>query len=166
MSDSRVQPSRILFVCTGNICRSPTAEVVVREKARAVGLDGRLELASAGTTGHHVGDPPDRRAIETARRRGYDLTPLRARRLQRADFESFDLLLAMTDSHLRQMHALASDGQAHKLRMFLDFAPAAGTRDVPDPYYDGGRAFETMLDLIEQGADGLLEALRTEEAWR
>lgn len=159
MSDSIAQPLRVLFVCTGNICRSPTAEVVVRDKAAAAGLDGRLHLESAGTTGYHVGEPPDRRAIAAARRRGYDLSGLRARKVVAEDFARFDLLLAMADGHLRQLRGMAPARRRDGVRPFLDFAAGAGARDVPDPYYGGAQGFETMLDLIEQGAEGFLAAV-------
>ncbi len=151
--------TRILFVCTGNICRSPSAEAVVRTLAARKGLDAALELASAGTTSFHVGQPPDPRAIQAARKRGYDLTPIRARQVTRRDFETFDLVLAMDSGHHSQLLDLCR-GADEKLRLFMEFTREHRTRpDVPDPYYGDARGFETMLDMVEQGAEGLLAAL-------
>ena len=151
---------RVLFVCTGNICRSPSAEAVVRKRAAERGMAERLDVESAGTHGWHAGQPPDPRAVDAASRRGYDLQELRARQLSRDDFEAFDLILAMDRSHHSHLLALCPDGRANKLRLFLEFAPPPGGRlDVPDPYYGGGEDFEHMLDLVERGAEGLLKAL-------
>ena len=152
---------RILFVCTGNICRSPTAEGVVRHKAKAAGLTG-LSLDSVGTTGHHVGDPPDRRAQAAARQRGYDLSPLRARQLTRADFGQQDLILGMDRGHMRQMRRLCPDRDAHRLQLFMAFADLSAD-EVPDPYYGDLGGFDAMMDLIETGADGLIRAIQEGE---
>jgi protein-tyrosine phosphatase len=152
----------VLFVCTGNICRSPTAEAVVRAKAQAAGLPD-LELDSVGTTGYHVGEPPDRRAQIAARSRGYDLSDLRARQLGRGDFARFDLLLGMDRGHIRQMERMAPQGTAGKLKPFMRFAPdlsARGADEVPDPYYGEARGFDVMMDLIEAAADGLIDAIK------
>lgn len=150
--------TRVLFVCMGNICRSPTAEAVVREFAqRQAGL--ALEVDSAGTHGYHTGDAPDERSIVAARRRGFDLAALRARVVEAADFERFDLVLAMDDAVLQRLHELAPPRHAERVRLFLDFAPGLGRRDVPDPYYGGAAGFEEVLDLVEEGARGLLTAL-------
>ena len=152
--------TRVLFVCMGNICRSPTAEAVVREFARREARFA-LEVDSAGTHGYHAGDPPDERSIEAARRRGFDLSKLRARVVESADFERFDLVLAMDTVVLDRLRGIAPDRHAGRLKLFLDFAPALGARDVPDPYYGGVAGFEEVLDLVEEGARGLLAALAT-----
>ena len=150
--------TRVLFVCMGNICRSPTAEAVVREFAqREAGLV--LEVDSAGTHGYHTGDAPDERSIVAARRRGFDLAMLRARVVEAADFERFDLVLAMDDAVLQRVRELAPPRYADRVQLFLDFAPGLGRRDVPDPYYGGAAGFEEVLDLVEEGARGLLAAL-------
>ncbi len=150
--------TRVLFVCMGNICRSPTAEAVVREFAqREAGL--ALEVDSAGTHGYHTGDAPDERSIVAARRRGFDLATLRARVVVAADFERFDLVLAMDDAVLQRLRELAPPRHAERVQLFLDFAPGLGRRDVPDPYYGGPAGFEEVLDLVEEGARGLLAAL-------
>ena len=158
------QLKRVLFVCTGNICRSPTAAAVFRARAADRGLDGQLEADSAGTTGYHVGEGPDARAQRHAVRRGYDMSGQHARRLEAADFDRFDLILGMDRSHLQRLHQIAPPGAEERIALFLDFAPNAGTRDIPDPYYGGGGAFERVLDLIETGVDGLLDHLSTEPA--
>ena len=152
--------TRVLFVCMGNICRSPTAEAVVREFARRE-AELALEVDSAGTHGYHVGDPPDERSIEAARRRGFDLSALRARVVVAADFERFDLVLAMDTLVLDRLRGIAPDRLAGRLKLFLDFAPGLDARDVPDPYYGGVAGFEEVLDLVEEGARGLLAALAT-----
>jgi protein-tyrosine phosphatase len=150
--------TRVLFVCMGNICRSPTAEAVVREFAgrRA---DLALEVDSAGTHGYHAGDAPDERSIAAARRRGFELSALRARVVEAADFERFDLVLAMDSVVLERLRVLAPRRHHERIALFLDFAPGLGRRDVPDPYYGGESGFEEVLDLVEEGARGLLHAL-------
>jgi protein-tyrosine phosphatase len=147
--------TRVLFVCMGNICRSPTAEAVVRDFARREAGALALELDSAGTHGFHAGDPPDERAIEAARRRGIDMRGLRARKVEALDFERFDLVLAMDEVVYSRLEGLAPHGLAGRLRLFLDYAPELGRRDVPDPYYGGPAGFEEVLDLVEAGARGL-----------
>ncbi|HQR02982.1 MAG: low molecular weight phosphotyrosine protein phosphatase [Proteobacteria bacterium] len=151
---------RILFVCTGNICRSPTAEGVLRTLAAREGLSSEVEVDSAGTHDYHVGEPPDRRTVKAATRRGYDLSKLRARQVVAADFEHFDWILAMDQGHLKHLQSMASSFSRHKLALFLDCAEGTRGQDVPDPYYGGAEGFETVLDLVEQGAFGLLRTLR------
>ncbi|HEY8265869.1 MAG TPA: low molecular weight protein-tyrosine-phosphatase [Steroidobacteraceae bacterium] len=151
--------TRVLFVCLGNICRSPTAEAVVRDFARREARALELELDSAGTHGYHTGDPPDERSIATARRRGIDMSDLRARVVESADFERFDLVLAMDEAVYDHLRRVAPEGRADRVRLFLEFAPQLGRRDVPDPYYGGAAGFEDVLDLVEEGARGLLAAL-------
>ncbi|MBW8845912.1 MAG: low molecular weight phosphotyrosine protein phosphatase [Burkholderiales bacterium] len=148
---------RILFFCMGNICRSPTAEGVMRAKLAAAGLD--VEVDSAGTHGYHVGDPPDERSQAHAARRGYDLSTLRARRLEAADFGRFDLVLAMDGANLAQAQRLCPPGQRHRLKLLMDYAPHAGRAHVPDPYYGGAAGFDDVLDLVEAGCDGLIAEL-------
>ena len=149
---------RILFFCMGNICRSPTAEGVMRAKLATAGID--VEVDSAGTHGYHVGAPPDGRSQEHARQRGYDLSPLRARQLLAEDFARFDLVLAMDDDNLAHAERLCPPGQRHRLKLLMDYAPHAGSPHVPDPYYGGAAGFDAVLDLVEAACDGLIESLR------
>jgi protein-tyrosine phosphatase len=148
--------TRILFVCLGNICRSPTAEGVMRRLVREQGLEDEIEIDSAGTGGWHVGAPPDARATEAAARRGTALEGA-ARRFDPArDFDRFDLILAMDAENLRDLLAVAPDDEAReKVRLFL-----SGDRDVPDPYYGGDDGFDEVLDLVEEAAASLLDELR------
>ncbi len=148
--------TRILFVCLGNICRSPTVEGVARELARREAPQLALHFDSAGTAGYHVGDPPDARSICAARARGYDISSLRARQLQRADFQQFDLLLAMDEENLSNMLRVAPASHAQRARLFLDPAGEAGITHVPDPYYGDAAGFERVIDLAEHGVRGLL----------
>jgi protein-tyrosine phosphatase len=151
--------TRVLFVCLGNICRSPTAEGVFRQRVARAGLADRIHIDSAGTGDWHVGHPPDHRAIAAARRRGYDLSTLRARQVNAADFERFGWILAMDRTNLRALHALRPPGFAGHLGLFLDFVPDDALDEVPDPYYAGPEAFDHVLDLAERGSEALLAAL-------
>jgi protein-tyrosine phosphatase len=153
----------VLFVCLGNICRSPTVEAVARELARQVAPGLALELDSAGTAAYHLGEPPDARSRAAGRRRGYDLDRHRGRQVEAADFERFDLLLAMDAANLAALRALAPPGLESRARLFLDFAPGLPVREVPDPYYGGPEAFEAVLDLAEQGSRGLIAHLQASE---
>lgn len=153
---------RVLFVCTGNICRSPTAEGVFRKLVAEAGLAGRIASDSAGTHGYHVGEPPDLRTQAAARRRGYDLSGLRARKVAREDFHRFDLLLAMDREHHDILGRLAPPSAGHKVQLMMGFARGAAHDEVPDPYYGGPEGFELVLDLLEDAAAGLLEQLRLE----
>jgi protein-tyrosine phosphatase len=145
---------RILFVCMGNICRSPTAEGVMRRLVADAGLDDVIEIDSAGTGGWHAGEPPDARAATAARRRGVTLEG-GARQVRPEDFDRFDLIVAMDRGNLRELRALApGDGAREKLRLLV-----AG-QDVPDPYYGGDRGFETVLDMVEAACRELLDELR------
>ncbi|GJL95806.1 MAG: phosphotyrosine protein phosphatase [Hyphococcus sp.] len=150
---------RILFVCLGNICRSPAAEGVFRTKARAAGID--VYIDSAGTGAWHVGDPPDARMIKMAGKRGYDIAHQRARKVDLADFYEFDYLLAMDLSNHTDLLDLAPPNRTADIRLFLDFADCEA-RETPDPYYGGDGGFERVLDLIELGADGFLAHLDNE----
>ena len=149
---------RVLFFCMGNICRSPTAEGVMRAKLAAAGLD--VEVDSAGTHDYHVGAPPDDRTKEHALKRGYDLSTLRARLLTAKDFARFDLVLAMDDNNLSRALTLCPPDQRHRLKLLMDYAPGKHGRLVPDPYYGGPEDFEQVLDLVEVACDGLLAELR------
>ena len=151
--------TRFLFVCTGNICRSPSAEGVFRHLAAEAGLAGVVETDSVGIEGWHVGDPPDARSIEAAARRGVDLSVLKARRLSPKDFEDFDLLLAMDRGHFRELGEHAPEAHTEKVRMFMEAARGSMAPDVPDPYYGGAAGFEDVLDMIEEGARAWLDWL-------
>jgi protein-tyrosine phosphatase len=150
----------ILFVCLGNICRSPTAEGVVRSIASREFPGLALQIDSAGTADYHVGEPPDRRSIAAARRRGYDLGSLRARQVVRADFDRFSHVLAMDLANLAELEQLREPASSARVALFLEYAPEAGIDEVPDPYYGGVEDFERVLDLCEAAARGLLRRLR------
>lgn len=147
--------TRILFVCLGNICRSPSAEGVTRALAAARGMP--LTIDSAGTSDWHLGQPPYAPMIAAAAARGYDLSPLRARQVTAADFDAFDLILVMDRANLDEVEALRPPGHGTPVRLFLDFAQDTGRAEVPDPYYT--RDFDEALDLIETAASGLLDHL-------
>ena len=151
-------PVRVLFVCLGNICRSPTAEAVFRVAAAKAGLS-HVEADSAGTGDWHVGSPPDGRAIRHAARRGYDLRTLRARQFTRDDFARFDRIYAMDTPVLEEIEAMRPARHAGQVALFLDVAPQLRTRDVPDPYQMGPEGFEHVLDLIEAATDALVREL-------
>lgn len=152
-------PRRILFVCTGNICRSPTAEGVARGLAKKLGLDEAFEFDSAGTHGYHVGDPPDPRTIAAARRRGYDLAHLRARRVTEFDFIRFDHVIAMGRDHLEWLQRACPPLYHDKLALLLEFSQRFDEDEVPDPYYGGLDGFEQVLDLVEDAATQLIRQL-------
>jgi protein-tyrosine phosphatase len=158
--------SSILFVCMGNICRSPTAEGVFRHMARQAGLEERFEIDSAGTHAYHVGKAPDARAQEAARRRGYDLSGLRGRQVCLADFAHFDLLLAMDRENLQNLLSVCPPEQRHKVRLLLEYSREFEEKEVPDPYYGGTQGFERVLDMVEDAAQGLLEQLACAEIRR
>ena len=150
---------KLLFVCMGNICRSPTAEGVFRKLAIESGLSGQLEIDSAGTHGFHAGSPPDPRSVAHAARRGVDLTRLRAREVVAADFERFDYVIAMDDENVRQLKAFCPDHFSGKIELLLKYADRSQRREVPDPYQGSAKDFELVLDLIEQGCQGLVDHL-------
>jgi protein-tyrosine phosphatase len=149
--------TRVLFVCMGNICRSPTAEGVFKRLVNDAGLDAEIESDSAGTHDYHIGDPPDGRSQAAAGRRGYDLSALRARQVAHDDFASFDYVLAMDETNLTALLSLCPAHYRERVKLFLEFAPEAGHREVPDPYYGGAQGFEEVLDLVELAAQGLLD---------
>ena len=150
----------VLFVCTGNICRSPTAEAIFRKLAADAGMAGAVTADSAGTHAYHVGEPPDLRAQAAAAKRGYDLSALRARRIEGADLKRSDLILAMDQDHYAILARMAGSSAGHKLKMMMSYARRFEEREVPDPYYGGPQGFERVLDLLEDAASGLLESLR------
>ena len=144
----------------GNICRSPTAHGVFRQKVREAGLEHLVEIDSAGTHAYHVGNPPDRRAQETALSRGLDLADLRARQVTAQDFERFDYVIAMDRENHAILAELCPSNKRDRLSLFMDFAPDFGEREVPDPYYGGALGFERVFDMVEAASDGLLEHIR------
>lgn len=148
------------MVCMGNICRSPTAEGVLRHLVAHAGLADAIRIDSAGTLDYHAGSPPDARSQEHATRRGYDLSQLRARQVGAGDFDEFDLILAMDWQNLRELEALCPPHHQHKLRRLMEFAPAGLGDVVADPYSGGPAGFETVLDHIEEACRGLLDDLR------
>jgi|TARA_B110000196_G_C20825925_1_gene511412 protein-tyrosine phosphatase len=150
----------ILFVCMGNICRSPTAEGVFRKLVSDAGLEERIIADSAGTHAYHLGEGPDRRGMEAADRRGYSLKGLRSRRVRDSDFDEFDYILVMDDDNLAKMHEVAEDGQGGNVHLFLDFAESSTLTEVPDPYYGGLAGFERVLDLVEEASAGLLAEIK------
>jgi len=150
---------RILFVCMGNICRSPSAEGVFRSLLAQRAPQLSVEIDSAGTHDYHVGEPPDERAIAAARRRGIDLSALRARSVRASDFDYFDLILAMDEQNLRELRRRAPAQRHERIRLMMEFGPDASLLDVPDPYYGGPQGFEQVLDLLEEAAEGLLRDL-------
>ncbi|WP_187360123.1 low molecular weight protein-tyrosine-phosphatase [Chitinolyticbacter meiyuanensis] len=154
----------VLMVCTGNICRSPTADGVLRQLVRDAGLAGEIEVDSVGTHDYHVGEAPDRRAQSHAKRRGYDLSTLRAREVSAADYRHFDLILAMDEGHLSILQRRCPAELRHKIHLFLEFASAHAEREVPDPYYGGPEGFEHVLDLVEDGCAGVLQHAREQLA--
>lgn len=150
----------ICFVCLGNICRSPTAEGVMRHQVESAGLGDRIEVDSAGTGDWHVGKPPDARAQAAACSRGYDLSALRARQVSGADFERFDLLLAMDEANLAELRRRCPPRHRDKVRLLMEFAPGASATEVADPYFGGAQGFEAVLDQCEDACRGLLDTLR------
>jgi low molecular weight protein-tyrosine phosphatase len=153
---------RILFVCLGNICRSPMAEGVFRRTAEEAGLLHLFEIDSAGMGDWHKGQAPDTRAQKAALGRGVDISAQAARKVELEDFEDFDLVLAMDGSNIADLYDIAPHAAREKIRRFLDYAPHLGAQDVPDPYYGGEAGFDHALDLIEAAAQGLLAELTKE----
>ena len=153
--DPNARPVSVLFICTGNICRSPTAEGVFRSLVEREGLADAIFVDSAGTHGYHVGDPPDKRSQEAAKGRGYDLSAQRARQLSGEDCERFDYILVMDEANYRIVKP-----QCPKAQKFLSYAADVTEEDVPDPYYGGGSGFERVLDMVESASQGLLGHLK------
>lgn len=150
----------LLMVCMGNICRSPTAEGVFRQRLRDSGLDRHVRLDSAGTHAYHVGSPPDPRARQAAAKRGYDLSDLVGRQVAPRDFDEFDLLLAMDQDNLANLKRICPPGREDRVRLFLSFSQRYPHQEVPDPYYGGPLGFERVLDMIEDASEGLLDEIR------
>lgn len=153
---------KILFVCMGNICRSPTAEGVFTTLLTTRRLTDAFEVDSAGTHAYHVGDAPDLRAQKAARDRGVELKHIRARKVSQNDFEDFDYILAMDGENHAILSQACPDDHQHKIRLFLEYAPQLKQLEVPDPYYGGAYGFERVLDMVEAAADGFLETLKLE----
>jgi len=150
---------RVLFVCLGNICRSPTAHGVFESMLEERGFNTRVAVDSAGTAAYHVGSPPDERATDEALRRGYELSHLRARQVSERDFEQFDYILAMDHDNLAKLQAVRPVHSQNHLGLFLDFAPEKNVAEVPDPYYKGQEGFVEVLDLVEAASAGLLRRI-------
>jgi len=148
----------VLFVCMGNICRSPTAEGVFRHHVEKAGKVDQFHIESAGTHAYHLGEPPDRRAIAAAERRGMSLERIRARRVSDEDFERFDYIIAMDEDNIAHLKDQSALEHHSKVRLFLEFS-SGREREVPDPYYGGAAGFERVLDLVEDASRGLLETL-------
>ncbi|MET3119198.1 protein-tyrosine phosphatase [Undibacterium sp. GrIS 1.8] len=155
-----IKNTAVLFVCMGNICRSPTAEGVFRSKIEAAGLADAFLIDSAGTHAYHVGEPPDLRSQEFAAKRGINLSQQRARKVALGDFAQFDLILAMDKANLALLEAACPIEYRHKLGLMMQYATQSKADEVPDPYYGGGRGFDVVLDYIEDASDGLLSTLQ------
>ena len=152
----------VLLVCTGNICRSPTGEGVMRQLAAQRGLAGRVRVDSSGTHDYHVGEGPDPRAVQHASKRGYDLSMLRASQVRPEDFRDYDYILAMDRGHLRILRAMAPNDAPARVGLFLEASARWKGEDVPDPYYGGGEGFERVLDMVEEAAGRWLDRIQAE----
>jgi len=157
---------RVLLVCMGNICRSPTAEGVLRHYIKINNLGDRVEVDSAGTHGYHVGEAPDSRTQRAASVRGYNLSQLRARKVARQDLDYFDLILAMDKSNLDNLQRMATPEQQEKIKLFMGYARNFDDDEVPDPYYGLGHGFDLVLDMVEDASQGLVDQIREELARR
>ena len=153
---------KTLFVCMGNICRSPTAHAVFRHLVTEHGLSEVIEIDSAGTHAYHIGNPPDSRSMQTARKRGIDMSDLRARQVDLGDFYHYDYLIAMDDYNMSLLKEQAPRDMKHKLSLFLSFAPHLNEREVPDPYYGGADGFELVFDMVQAASEGLLEHIKVQ----
>ncbi|WP_127555339.1 low molecular weight protein-tyrosine-phosphatase [Saccharospirillum alexandrii] len=161
MTDTQPTSTSVLFVCLGNICRSPTAQAVFEARLADSPLAADVEVDSAGTAAYHLGKAPDPRSQAAARARGYKLDHLRARQVTPEDFHRFDYILAMDSDNLINLNAMAPESHRATVALFLDFAAVTELRDVPDPYFGGDEGFATVLDLCEQASHGLLTHLQT-----
>ncbi len=150
----------VLFVCLGNICRSPTSEGVFRKRVEDEDLDIQINIDSAGTASYHIGQPPDSRAIAAASKRGVNLRNLRARQVRRSDFQEFDYIIAMDHHNYSDLTMLALPEPADNIWLFMDFAANWSQREIPDPYYGGQRGFEKVLDMINDASTGLIKDIR------
>lgn len=151
-----MQQVKVLFVCMGNICRSPTAHGVFRDLVQKSGLDDKIIIDSAGTHAYHVGKSPDSRSQQVAKQRGMDMSDLRARIVTDADFYEFDLILAMDGANYQDLLTMATPDTEHKVKLFLDFAENSSEQEVPDPYYGGAKGFDRVFDMVEDASLGLL----------
>jgi protein-tyrosine phosphatase len=151
---------KVLFVCMGNICRSPTAETVFRHYVESAGLSEKIYIDSAGTHDYHIGDPPDLRTQHAAKQRGYDMSNLRGRQVEAGDFHRFDYVLAMDRANLAILQRITPPDSDIQARLFLEYARHNPEREVPDPYYGGEDGFERVLDMVEDAAQGLLQEIR------
>ena len=155
--------TKVLFVCMGNICRSPTAEAVFRLYVENAGLSEQIFIDSAGTHDYHIGDPPDLRTQRAAQQRGYDMSGLRGRQVEQGDFRRFDYVLAMDRANLAILQRLAPPDSATQAQLFLEYARHHAEREVPDPYFGGADGFERVLDMVEDAAQGLLQHIRQQQ---
>ncbi|PIE43719.1 MAG: phosphotyrosine protein phosphatase [Gammaproteobacteria bacterium] len=153
--------TKVLFVCLGNICRSPTAQGTFRKLVQDQGLDGQIETDSAGTAPYHIGKTPDMRAQKTAASRGIDISDLRARQIKASDFEEFDYILAMDNANLEDLLDICPDQHKHKVMLFLSFIQAGEYDEVPDPYYGGQAGFDIVFDLVQQASEALLDRIQS-----
>ena len=151
---------KVLLICMGNICRSPTAHAVFRHLVNEHGLSEVIEIDSAGTHAYHIGNPPDSRSMQTARKRGIEMSDLRARQVDLGDFYHYDYLIAMDDYNMSLLKEQAPADTKHKLSMFLSFAPHLNEREVPDPYYGGADGFELVFDMVQAASEGLLAHIK------
>ena len=151
---------RVLLVCLGNICRSPTAEVVFRSEVEKADLGAGVEIVSCGTAGYHIGESPDSRSQAAAKVRGYDMSALRGRQVQNDDFEHFDFILAMDESNLSELRQCCPKQYIEKLGLFLSYANNCQETEVPDPYYGGQQGFFHVLDLVEDASQGLVDVIK------
>jgi protein-tyrosine phosphatase len=165
MNRGKNTKTRVLFVCMGNICRSPTAEAVFRHQVTAAGFENAVHIDSAGTHDYHIGEPPDARAQKAAARRGYDATELRARQVDETDFEVFDYILAMDKANLAILERECPPQYSHKLGLLMQYSErySEGVEEVPDPYFGGNQGFEHVLNMVEEAGRGLLIQLRGEK---
>ena len=152
--------TKVLFVCMGNICRSPTAQGVFRKMVAEAGLEAHVQVESAGTHAYHVGEPPDARALQAAKRRNVEIGDLRARQITQDDFRDFDLILAMDWENLALLQQQCPRAHKHKLHLLMRFAGEHDAATVPDPYYGGPEGFNTVLDYVEDACQGLIEVVR------
>ena len=151
---------KVLFVCMGNICRSPTAHGVFENMIKDAGMIGNVEVDSAGTHAYHIGEPPDKRSAQCATKRGFDLSYIKARRVEVSDFDYFDYVLAMDADNLSILESMCPTQHKDKVCLFLDFAKDKSESEVPDPYYGGPNGFDHVFDLVEAASKGLLEDIK------
>ena len=165
-SESQLRDINVLFVCMGNICRSPTAQGVFKQHLYDASLHEVVGVDSAGTHASFAGEPPDRRAIVAAQKRGYSMSRITARRVEASDFLNFDYVLAMDKDNQRNLFEICEKVHKKKVRLLLDFARRSRIKEVPDPYYGSDNGFEKVLDLIEEGSRGFLEFIKTKHSLR